>query len=101
MTSEKIFFLEAFPRDPSAELFERFDLNLADALARDAQLGCELIERRDVATIQSVTALDDEPLSLGQLGQPFADETFDAAHVQHQFRRDGCIIGDAVPYGER
>ena len=83
MTSEKIFFLEAFPRDPSAELFERFDLNLADALARDAQLACELVECCDVATIQSVTALDDKPLSVGQLGQPFADEALDAAHVQH------------------
>ena len=55
--------IEPAALQPRAQLLERLRLDLAHALARDADLARELLERRDVATVESVAALDHDALA--------------------------------------
>src|SRR6476660_3909800 len=51
------------------ELLERVVLDLADALARDAEGLADLLERARLRTVEAVAKLDDPPLALGKSRQ--------------------------------
>ena len=56
----------------------------------------ELLERGDVAAVETVAALDHHALALGQLGEPSPHPCLDLRVVQQQLRRQRVLVGHAV-----
>ena len=53
--------------DDAAQLVERFDLDLANAFARQIEIGGDFFKRADLDAAQTVTALEHAPLLFRQL----------------------------------
>src|SRR5439155_1533183 len=81
---------------PYPQLVESLGLDLTHALARDAELAGELLESRDVGSVEAVTPFDHPPLPIRQLCQPLPDPALDFAVVKHQLRARRVIVGEVV-----
>ena len=55
-----------------------------------------MLERGDVAAIQSVAALDHQALPLGELVQPLLDPALDLGIVQQQLGARGVVVAQLV-----
>jgi hypothetical protein len=73
------------------------DLDLSHALASDADLAGELLQRRDFAIVEPVAALDHRPLPLVQLLEPHPDPRLDLRVVQHDLGRERISSASVSP----
>src|SRR4029453_11559234 len=78
--------IEAPALQSCAELLDRFRLNLSHAFAGDVELTREILERGDVAAIETVTTLDHHALAIVQLRKPDPHPRFDLRVVQQKLR---------------
>src|SRR5207248_3030603 len=94
-TSRPLFHVELFePLGPRrvAQAAQRLCLDLADALAGDAELLAHLLERHRPAVVEPEAEPDDLVLALGQRGQYLADLLLQDRARGGLLRRDGISI---------
>ena len=72
----------------SPKLVERLDLDLAHALAGQAEFGGNFFERADVRTAQAIASFQHAPLFFRQLIDPVADQMTDFVGLQQAFGID-------------
>src|SRR5205807_8392787 len=79
-----------------AQLAERLGLDLADALARDAELAPDLLQRAEAAVLQAVAQLDDAALAVGEALQRVADLALEELLRGQVDRRGHRLVLDEV-----
>src|SRR4051812_10970239 len=79
-----------------AQLAERFRLDLADALARDAELATYLFERPLAAVVQAEAKLEHAALAAGEAVEHFFDLLFEQLEGGHLGRRGRALVLDEV-----
>ena len=88
--------MQALRLGERAELAQRVLLDLARALARQAEHPPDVVERPWLLAEEAVAQLDDPPLAVGEvlerLGEPLRVERL-GGRVE---RRDGVVVGDQV-----
>src|SRR3954451_15294418 len=78
------------------ELLQRVVLDLADPLARDAELAADLLERARLLALESEAELDHLALALGQRAERSLDVLAPQRELRGVVRRLGLVVLDEV-----
>jgi hypothetical protein len=71
-----------------------FQLNLAYALTRHAQMGRQFLQRRHLLVVETETALDHPAMFVAEFRQPGLHMVFQLGHLQHVLRPFGMFVGN-------
>src|SRR6185437_13601449 len=88
--------LEALRFGQGLELLQRVVLDLADALARDAEGLPDLLERARLRAVETEAELDHAPLALGERGERTLDVRAAECERRGVERRLGLLVLDEV-----
>ena len=80
-------------------MIERFDLDLADTLARQFKISSDFFKRCYLDTTQPITPLENPPLLFRQLLDPFGNQITNLGRLQQRFRIKYIVVGDGIGNG--